>query len=251
MPINPNSCPGLCNRKAREAWDAYDHAVDVWALTPDHQRGDHPEQPGMPVTLGDPVWDGRCSRLIRAALTELDDLASQLQALSDGHRGAGARHGKTGPTTKGSSAPAPGTAIPNTLDELYGALVRVEDDWREFRGYQVRPQRPRNGSARRFAIVFLLDELDAILAHPASVAFGRATLAWQRRLRTLTKSDPVGSLSPIRCSRCGEVRVKREDDGYWKCHTCGKLISQDEHDREFDEQARDQEAAELAEESVA
>ena len=75
--------------------------------------------------------------------------------------------------------------------------------------------------------------------------FGRATLAWQRRLRTLTKSDPVGTLSPVRCSRCGEVNVRREDDGYHKCHTCGRLMSQQEHDREYDEQAREQERTEL------
>lgn len=251
MPINPNACPGPCNRRAREAWEAYDHAVDIWAYTPAHQRGDKPEEPAAVLTLGDPVWDGHCARLIRTALAELDDLASALQAVSDGHRGAGAKHGKTGPAGKGASAPAPGTAIPNTLDELYGALVKVEDNWREARGYPARPQRPRNGQARRLSIAFLLDELDLILAHHASVQFGVATLAWQRRLRALTKSDPVGSLSPIRCSRCGEVRVRREDDGYFKCSACGRLMSQEEHDREFDEQARAQEAAELAEESAA
>jgi hypothetical protein len=222
-------------------------AVDAWRVPLCWPV--EPDPPGSDAAAGDPVWCRRCARLIRAALAELDDLASMLQAVSDGHRGAGARHGKTGPAVKGSSAPSPGQDIPNTLDELFGALVRVEDDWREFRGYSGRPARPRNGHARRLSIGWLLDELDAILTHPGSVQFGRATLAWQRRLRTLTKSDPVGTLSPVRCTRCGEVNVRREDDGYHVCRTCGRLMSEAEHDRAFDEQAAAQEAAELAEET--
>jgi ribosomal protein L37AE/L43A len=65
----------------------------------------------------------------------------------------------------------------------------------------------------------------------------------------MTKSDPVGTLSPVRCTRCGEVNMRRDDDGYHACRTCGKLMSEAEHDRAFDEQAAAQEAAELAEET--
>ena len=252
MQISSNACPGPCNRRAREAWDAYERAVEHYPTAVSRWRVPlrwpaEPAEPDVWANLGEPVWDARCTRMIRTALAEVDDLASMLQSVSDGQWRASARHGKTGPATKGAEAPSPGTAIPNTLDELYGALVRVEDDWRDARAYPNRPHRPRNGHARRLSIAFLLDELDLILAHPGSVQFGIATLAWQRRLRALTKSDPVGTLSPIRCSRCGEVRVKREDDGqYYKCGACGRLMSQQEHDREFGEQADAQEAAEMA-----
>ncbi|MCT9932429.1 hypothetical protein N5079_19700 [Planotetraspora sp. A-T 1434] len=252
MPIDANTCPGPCNRRAREAWDAYDQAMEDHTTAMAEWRVPlrwpvEPQEPDEAVTWGDPVFCGRCARLIRAALAELDDLASLLAAVSDGHRGAGARHGKTGPAVKGASAPSP-SSIGDTLDELYGALVKVEDDWRDYRGYGARPQRARNGHARRLSVTWLLDELDAILTHPGSVQFGRATLAWQRRLRALTKSDPVGD-RPVRCPRCGEVRMRREDDGYFKCRVCGRLMSQEEHDREFDEQAAAQEAAELAHEA--
>lgn len=251
MPYHPHACIGPCSKPHRDAVDAYDQALTIY----EQELAAHPAlvaawrppllyptppTPPAPVTthpyLGDPVWCARCARMIRQALADLDDLASLAQATVDGHRDAGARYGKTGLHLK-TSAPSP-SPITDTLDELYGALVDVEDNWREFRNDQPRPQRARNGHARRLAIAYLLDELDAILAHPASDAFGFATLAWQRRLRALTKSDPASRRSPIRCPRCKEAaRITLQDDGYYKCGTCEKLMSQREHDREFAEQA--------------
>jgi len=253
LPIDPHACPGPCNHAARTAVDAYDQAHTAY----EHARAAYPAivaawhapllypappAPPAPVTirpnLGDPVWHPGCARRIRAALIELDDLASLAQATVDGHRDAGARYGKTGLHLK-TSAPSP-SPITDTLDELYGALIDVEDNWREFRDDQPRPQRARNGHARRLAISYLLDELDAILHHPGSVAFGLAAFAWQRRLRALTKSDPTARRSPIRCPRCLEVaRMVLQDDGYYKCGTCEKLMSQREHDREYNEQAEE------------
>ena len=242
MPYDGHACPGPCNRRYREAVDAYDAAVaayeHVMSLAGTLRVGWHPpERPSINPALGDPVWCGRCASLIRSALAELDDLASLLAAASDGHRGS-AWHGNRIPSqiAKRSTAPSP-SPIADTLDELYGALVKVEDDWREFRGYPPRSRRDRGGHARRLAIVFLLDELDAILAHPGSIYFGAATLAWQRRLRAISHSDPVGRHSPIRCPRCGEHSVRRGDDGYYECGGCGRLLSQEEHDSEYSKQA--------------
>ncbi|MEU8040898.1 hypothetical protein [Streptosporangium sp. NPDC049078] len=255
LPYHPHTCIGPCSKPYRDAVDAYDQALTVyeealaarpallaaWRIPLLYPAAPVPPEP---VTIrahyGDPVWCGRCTRMIRQALDDLDDLASLAQATVDGHRDAGARYGKTGLHLK-TSAPSP-SPITDTLDELYGALVDVEDNWREFRNHQPRPQRARNGHARRLAISYLRDELDAILAHPASDAFGFATLAWQRRLRALTKSDAVSRRSPVRCRRCSERKMRLEDDGYYKCGTCGTLMSQVEHDREFAEQAEEQEA---------
>lgn len=258
--IPDNACPGPCNAGARKAVDTYQqareqHAKDLtaWENTPPGQRGDRPAPPEPPevrVVTGDPVWSTRCQQIIRRALAELDDLASLLAATADGHRGLPSRDQVPAATTRrrpGSTSPSP---IADTLDELYGALVGAEDDWREFRGYAPRPQRPRDGHARRLTITWLLDELDSILAHPGSVGFGRGVLSWQRRLRLLTKSDPVGTLSPIRCPRCSEVQVRRQDDGYWQCGSCGRLLNEAEHAREKDEQAQAQEAAETARAAV-
>lgn len=248
MPYDPAACPGPCNRRYREAVDAYDQALaqyqadmDAWHATPPQKRGGRPQPPTPPQVAyvhGDPVWSSRCTRLIRVALAELDDLASLLAAGSDGHRGLPPRDQASATLARrvpGSASPSPAA---DTLDELYGDLVAVEDAWRGFRGYPPRPKRARDGHARRLTIAWLLDELDAILAHPGSVRFGLQVLSWQRRLRALTRSDPVGTLSPISCPRCQERQVRRQDDGYWQCGTCGRLLTQVEHDREMHEQGQ-------------
>lgn len=232
MPITADSCPGPCNRRAREAHAAFDAALAAWLATPPEKlkdRGERPVTPDVPVYLGDPVWDSRCARMIRGAFQELDDLASNLSSTIDGYRPLA----PLGPN--GRAVTTPEGAV-ETLDELFGKLVEVEDNWREVRDYPPRPYRARGGHARRLSIGFLLDELDDILLHPGSIQFGLATLAWQRRLRGMTKSDPASKASPIRCPRCHERQVKRRDDGYFECN-CGRLLTQAEHDREHTEQA--------------
>lgn len=236
-------CPGPCNNRWRTAHTAYENALTHWQHTPDRDRGDRPDPPTTLPRAGNPIWDPGCARIIRTALAELDDLASQAAATADGHRPGADRSQKT-TTTKSTPSPSP---IVDTLDELYGALVEVEDQWRAANNYQARPARPRNGHARRLSIAFLLDELDAILAHPGSVAFGVAALSWQRRLRALTSSDPTAKRSPIRCPRCSERQVGRTDHGTYEyeCKACGRLLSQDEHDREYAEQADEHQQQEV------
>jgi ribosomal protein L37AE/L43A len=239
-------CPGVCNRQWRIAAEAYDAALakyaadmEAWLAKPGDERGKRPvepEQPDTPVTRGDPVWCSRCTRTIRASFQELDDLASVLAADIDGHRPAA----PLGPNGKPPLTP---TGAVDTLDELFGALVNVEDNWREFRRYAPRPHRARGGHARRLSINFLLDELDDILLHPGSVTFGLGVLAWQRRLRKHTKSDPARTLSLIRCPSCKERQVRAKDDGWWEC-LCGRLLNQAEHDREQEAQVDEHEQQE-------
>ncbi|MEV0584082.1 hypothetical protein [Nonomuraea sp. NPDC050310] len=230
MPISQYACHGPCNRVARQAWDAYDQALASWLEDPGRTQENKPAPPETPVAVGDPVWDGRCARMIRAAFTELDDLASHLAAGIDGYRPLA----PLGPN--GRAVTTPEGAV-EALDELFGKLTEVEDDWREARHLPPRPHRARGGHARRLSIAFLLDELDDILKHPGSIQFGLATLSWQRRLRTMTKSDPTTKASPIRCPRCSERQVRQEDDGYFKCHSCQRLMTQDEHESVKQEQA--------------
>ncbi|WP_188188017.1 hypothetical protein [Nonomuraea sp. SYSU D8015] len=239
MPIDPNSCPGVCNRRYREAVNAYDLAVDQhvaamqeWLALPGDDRGPRPEPPELPstpFTVGAPIWDPGCSRLIRGALAELDDTAALLAAAVDGHRGAAL----AGPN--GATAPDHKTIV-DTLDEVFGFLVEVEDQWRQARGYRPRPHRARGAHARAVCVGWLLDQLDDILLHQGSVEFGLGVLRWQRRLRAMSKSDPASRRSPIRCPRCRERQVSRRDDGYYEC-LCGRLLNEAEHDREYAEQA--------------
>lgn len=264
MPITEDACPGVCNTTARRAHDAYDQAVTrhgiemplyldarerwqtahatwqadaaawhaplAWPDEPaEPRRPDTPTPPGTPVAVANPVWCGRCPRIIRAALAELDDTAALLNATVDGHRGA-AISGPNG--TKALDH----KAIIDELDELFGFLVDVEDQWRRARRYPGRPRRARGADARMRSVGWLLGVLDDILLDPWSVEVGLGVLRWQRRLLRLTKSDPASRRSPIRCPQCGERQVSRGDD-YFECGSCGRLLNQREYQDEYGRQA--------------
>ncbi|MER7500468.1 hypothetical protein AB0L05_27800 [Nonomuraea pusilla] len=254
MPINPDACPGPCNGTARKTWDAYDQAVTrhgfemelyadayerhqdaladwrpplAWPTEPTPPA--KPEPPTIPVPVGNPVWCGRCPRIIRHALVELDDTAAILAAGVDGHRGAAI----AGPN---GIKPLDHRQIVDELDELFGFLVDVEDQWRAARGYPDRPRRARGADARMRTVAWLIGVLDDILLDPWSVEVGLDILRWQRRLLRMTKSDPTSRRSPIRCPRCSERQIARGDD-YYECGSCGRLLNQQEHDNEYARQA--------------
>lgn len=248
MPINSEACNGPCNRMAREDWNAYDAAVDqhaadmdAWHNLPGDDRGPRPEPPQTPttaVTLGNPVWCSRCPKLIESALRQANDTASILSAEIDGYRGSAI----SGPN---GTKPLDHKEIINKLDELYGFLVEVEDQWREARRHPARPARARGSHARNTCVAYLLGELADILLHPGSVGFGLLVLHWQWRLLKLSKSDPISRRSPICCPRCKERQVRRRDDDYYECNCCGRLLNQAEHDREYAEQADEHEQQEV------
>ena len=242
MPIREDACPGICNQAARRLHETHEQAVTVhaaamqkWLATPGDDRGDQPEPPEpptMPVTLGDPVFCRRCARMIDAALRKLDDDAATVARNVDGYRSVAL----VGPT--GRRAADHKTVI-ETLDDLFGALVEVEDQWRAARGYPPRRNRGRGANARMVCVSWLADQLPDILLHPGSVTFGLGVLAWQRRLERMATTDPANVRSAIRCPNagCRERQVRRKDDDWWECDACGRLLNEAEHDRERDEQA--------------
>lgn len=231
------NCPGPCNLDYRRAQQQYEEQLEAWNRAMDEHAElvaegatglpgppDRPEEPELKPIPGEPVWCGRCHATVRAALASLDDLAAQLTAGIDGHRSA-----PSGDKVSGSrGAPSPNPAS-DTLDELYAALVKVENDWREYRGYAHRPDRSRSGAARSITIAWLLDHLDEILTHPASDQFGRAALAWQRRLQKMTKSQPTARRRPGCCPRCDLRALASRDDGYVECSSCGRLMDENEY----------------------
>lgn len=239
-------CPGRCNARCRKAARDFEESVatheaatarweDAWlaaegdpeaeaALGP---RPVPPTEPDITWTPGAPVWCERDRAAIRRALVDLDDLAALLESWSDGHRGASSgERTSSRRTTAGSPSP-----IADTLDEMYQMLARVESDWRD--AHEHLPPRPHRAGpeARPRTIAWLLGQLDAILAHPGSVRFGKGVLAWQRRLQEAAKSDPVVRRRPaVPCPRCDRRALRTRDDGYTQCGKCGRLLDEAEYD---------------------
>lgn len=256
MPIHPDACPGVCNAQARKAWDAHDQAVithahwldlyldavERWqdALIAWHpplvypvepERREPPRPPTIPVAIGNPVWcSSKCPAMIRNALYRLNELAPVIYADITGHRGAAI----TGPN---GTKPLDPKDVIERLDEMYGDLATAASQWKEVRGHPDRPSPARGGEARQLVVGYLLEQLDGMLRNPGSVEFGLSVLRWEKRLVGLSRSEPVTRRSPISCPRCGEPQVRRRDDGYFECTTCGRLLNQEEHDRHFSRQA--------------
>ncbi|MFC5744802.1 hypothetical protein [Actinomadura rugatobispora] len=248
-------CPGRENAPYVEAWNAYDVDHAAWleacdkalqeaglplvvlpegsdkraALMAPLRLPEPPEAPDLPCTIGNPVWCSRCQANILRALRGLDDLASNLESWQDGHRGAHSGERVSRRTT----GPASASPVADTLDQFYGELVDVEDEWRQQRGYEPRPRRARDGRARRLTLAFLISEAGDLLADPERVTFARRLLHWERLLHGLARSEPVVRRLPGRCPRCRFVNtLQTREDGYIRCRNekCGRLLSEEEYE---------------------
>lgn len=263
LPIREDACPGPCANAARRAHEAYDQAVarhdyelllhldtlERWkeavaawhpplAYPAEPIKPRRPEPPTIPVPVGAPVWCGKCPALIKNALYHCNELAPVILADVTGHRGAA-------PTGPNGHKPLTPTQVIERLDEMYGDLATTASQWKEFRRHPVRPTLSRGADARNVVVGYLLEQLDRILLHPASVEFGLNVLRWEKRLVELAQAEPVSRRSTIECPRCRERQVRREDDGYYKCGSCGRLLTQEEHDRHRWQQADEHDRQEV------
>jgi ribosomal protein L37AE/L43A len=240
VPISPEACPGVCNAVARRTHAAYDLAVEAhahnmqqWLALPGDDRPARPEPPAQPsisVAFGAPVWCSGCSGKIRNALYRVNELAPVIYADITGHRSAAI----IGPN---GTKPLDPKATIEKLDEMYGDLAATASQWKQARRHPDRWSPARGSDARNIVVGYLLEQLDNILRNPGSVDFGLRVLLWEKRLVGMATAEPVSRRSVIRCPRCHERQVSREDDGYYKCRSCGRLLNEAEHDREKFEQA--------------
>lgn len=259
MSLDKRACAGPCANRAREAWAAYAHALTAWladaerainAATQDAQTTENipapndltprqaealrlperPAEPGLPYNLGEPWFCSRCQPRIRRALSEVDRLAALLDSWADGHRGTTSGE----KVSRSSSAPASPSPISVTLDHLYQEMTDAEDEWRELRGYiKVRRGTGRGAHGRDLAISFIAEHLTDIFLSADHVEFCLRILKWQHLLLAQTKSDPVVRSRPGRCPRCRLVNVlQTRDDGYTACLDCGRLMTEQEYERD-------------------
>ncbi|ROO82614.1 hypothetical protein EDD29_0095 [Actinocorallia herbida] len=245
-------CPGACNKIARDLHDTYVQAVadyneagvraasalnraiedgnDEAAAAAQLELDDltHPDTPEVVWTAGDPIWCGRCKTRIRAAWADVDQLASLLGSWADGHR---VRVAGTGERVVRSASPASPSPITDLLDELYGTVTRVEDEWRDSLGHlPVRRGTRRGAHNRSTAIAFIVEHLDTILGVPEYADLGHTALRWQRLLQAQTRTDPVVRPRPGRCPSCGMIAtLQTEADGITKCKNCNRWLHEDEY----------------------
>lgn len=191
------ACPGNCNRAWREARETFKQALADYdregRLDPNTSR---PIPPSIQAWPGNP-WCGTCKSKIRAALAELDILASLLSATADGHRAA-----PGGQRVSGTSVQMSPSAAGDDLDELISMLTGWEDDHRD--RMKLGPPQARRGhlaAPETEIIAWLMRRLDEILVGEAAVDFGQEVLQWHREFTNKTKAGARTLRRPLRCPR--------------------------------------------------
>ncbi len=194
-------CPGSCNTRWREAYEAFKQALDVYEregiLDPDQSR---PELPSIHPIQGDPVWCGRCASRIRSSLADLDELAAMLGWVADGHAAsAGSDAGRVSGTAETMS---PSDAA-DELADLMNVLTEHENAYREqVLAIGTPPRRGFLAATSTQCIAWLGHHLDDILTSAIAEGFGADVLAWHKVWKRQAKAGARKLTKPMRCPSC-------------------------------------------------
>ncbi|MHA6764709.1 hypothetical protein [Streptacidiphilus sp. PAMC 29251] len=135
----------------------------------------------------------------------------------------------------------PGQASRLMTDMIVGGLTELEDDLRELRHLNGRPDRGREGPTASGAVTFLLIHLDwALVHHPAATEIHDRDSAnpaaqidqWHRAVTRFTRRDSLRVQLAAPCPRCA-LRTLAHEDGeeYIECRNpaCGALLTDAEY----------------------
>ncbi|POM24089.1 hypothetical protein BTM25_27160 [Actinomadura rubteroloni] len=169
-----------------------------------------------PPAAGDPIWCTACSSLLRARLTELDDLAACV-GTSLNRRATGLSERVSG--TPGRPSPSPAV---DDLDELLQTLLTWEDAYRESQNFALRPRRGRYAPTLSACVAWLTTHLDGLLTFDGAKDFGREILSLHRRLRARASLDGPPRKLTHPCPECDLLTLKHDPTAdEIHCQACG------------------------------
>jgi hypothetical protein len=214
-----NVCPGSHNN----AWRKAEAAGEPHDLTP---------------TWGTPLHCLTCMGRAYHQLCELPELlaAVWLEAIN------GTRAGdKVGTIGRAPEATWPGQSARLMTDLIVGGLVELEDDLRDLRHLNVRPDRGREGQTVSGAVTFLLTHLDwALTHHPAATETHDRDSAnpasqisyWHRAATRFTRRDARLEQRTAPCPKCDwKALFFADGEDYIECRNpaCGALLTEAEY----------------------
>jgi len=189
------ACPGTCNRRYREAREAYKKALAAYdPLDADQSR---PVYNGPQAWPGDP-WCGTCKSRITETLAELDILTGMLAATADGHRTA-----PGGQRVSGTSIQISPSEAGDDLDELVTMLTGWQDSYCKEMGWTILARRGHLAAPETECINWLMKHSRDILRHPdIARPFGDEILQWHREFKDKTRAGVQTRRLPLRCPKC-------------------------------------------------
>jgi hypothetical protein len=233
-------CPGPCNRRYREARDAYRQALADY--DPLDSAQSRPGPPEVVPWLGEPAWCGPCASLVRQRLAELDDLIALRKATADGQRQSDAAERVSGSS---AAAASPSQALDDE-DETASMLLGWERAYRDLRRWPSPAPRGDLASAETACIAWLMHHLDGILRSPAAADFGLEILQWHRELASSAKAGVRTLRKPMRCPSCQLLTLTwTEGEQQVGCSNpdCRRILSLAEYDAEVQRMAKEQQVA--------
>ncbi len=234
------ACPGPCNRRYREARDAYRQALaDYDPLDSSQSR---PEPPEIVPWLGDPAWCGPCATGVRLRLAQLDDLIALRKATSDGHAQSDAAERVSGSSTD----PASPSQAGDDEQDAAAMLTGWERAYRDFRRWPSAAPRGDLASVETSCIAWLLHHFDGIMRSPVAADFGLEILQWHRELTGSTKAGVRTVRKPLRCPSCQYLTLMwTEGEQQVTCAnpSCNRIMSLAEYDTEVERLAKGQRVA--------
>ena len=235
-------CPGACNNQYRKAREAYE--AELVAYDPLDPQQSRPDPPGIMPWLGQPFWCGRCGATIRQELDELDEAASLLLAVADGHSSSSGEQRVSGSQEPPSPSPAG-----DDLDELVKMITGWEQSYRGLKGWRSPPRRGYLASVVTGCSAWLMHHLDGILSAPdIAVDFGAEIMLWHREFTAKAKAGTRRLRKPLRCpgQGCGLLTLWwTEGEKHVQCVNpdCGRVMTLAEYEAEVARKAGESPAA--------
>jgi hypothetical protein len=238
--VQDGLCLGPCNSRYVKARALYGKALADWSeamaaravayetsppgtdLGPEPAR---PEEPRIRPWLGEPTWCRRCTAMIHAELSELDDLIAMLLAIPDLRAGADQAGKVSG--TRGQRSPSP---YADDADELAEWLR----SWESLaRGTDPAPRRGYLAAEITATAAWLVTHFEPLITNPDLAAdYGNEIRGWHRTLKMKAHAGSATKHMPRPCPRCRLYTLWATDgEDYVVCKNedCRRLMSREEY----------------------
>lgn len=227
-------CPSRCNRRWREAVEAYDAAIQRWVGA--GCKGDEPQSPEIEPWPGEPVLCRKCSAIARNALRELPLAYDALNSVKFLTRTASADEERRGRSDVPPS-PSPGA---DHQDEICRTVTAWEDDLRLHLRHQAAADTGEQRDDLTASVEYLNRNWTAMIERVECAAdFTDEITRLHRITVAMVKNRPIRRTLPVACPTC-DMETLIQEEGiagrpwYVECSErlggCSRLFSENEYE---------------------
>lgn len=202
------ACPSRCNRRWREAVEAYDAAIQRWVGA--GCKGDEPQSPEIEPWPGEPILCRKCSAIARNALRELPLAHDALNSVKFLTRTASADEERRGRSDVPPS-PSPGA---DHQDEICRTVTAWEDDLRQHLRHAAAADTGEHRDDLATSVEYLNRNWTAMIERPECAAdFTDEITRLHRITVAMVKNKPGRKHLPAPCPSC-DMQALVQEEGF-------------------------------------